>query len=82
MSHIVIGGRIKELRRDKGWTLLTLAQRAGIGKSTLYYLECCFDAPQIWSVYKVAKALGVSVEYLLTGEEYARKEGNQEETYA
>ncbi|MFF0743194.1 helix-turn-helix domain-containing protein [Streptomyces sp. NPDC004111] len=62
-----IGGRIRELRAERGLTLSELALRAGIGKATLSGLEAGTRNPTLETLYAVAGRLGVPLAALLTG---------------
>lgn len=56
--------RIKKVAKDKkGWNLKTTAQEAGIGINSIYRWK--EQSPTTESLSKVAKVLGVSVDYLL-----------------
>jgi len=61
-----IGKRIEELRKDKGWTQETLAEKIGISRNTLTKLEGGFRDFKSGEFIKISKALdNVSVDYLL-----------------
>lgn len=55
--------RIKELCRAQGKTLFSLEQECGFGNGTVHKWDK--NAPSISKVIAVAKALGVSVSYLI-----------------
>lgn len=72
-ENIMIGDRIKKLRKQKGISLTELADRADISKSYLSNIERNLNQnPSIHFLMKLSKPLDVSIEYLLTGT--ARKE--------
>jgi len=59
------GTRIKELRTDKGMTLDQLAQETGSAKSYIWELENKDPPrPSADKLSAIAKALGVTVDYL------------------
>lgn len=63
-----IGQRIKKARWDKSWTMKTLADNADISDSTLIgYIENGSVKVSDATLDKIAKALGVTLEYLQTG---------------
>ena len=62
------GARILQQRLVKGWGPDQLAEKAGISRTALYQLESEKTAqPRARTIERVARALGVSVEYLLNG---------------
>lgn len=64
----MIGERIKKLREQKGYTITELAELSNVSKSYLSYIERDLNKnPSIHFLMKVAKPLGVSIEYLLIG---------------
>jgi len=65
----MIGNIIKNLRKEKNLSLRSLAQSAGISKSTLSDVENSNNNPSIKTLEKIAIALDVSVKELLTSEE-------------
>ncbi|APC41560.1 helix-turn-helix domain-containing protein [Clostridium estertheticum] len=65
----MIGTIIKNLRKEKNLSLRSLAQSAGISKSTLSDVENSNNNPSIKTLEKIAIALDVSVKDLLTSEE-------------
>lgn len=62
-----VGDRIREVREDLGWTLETLAEKAGVSKGFLSDVET--NKRDISSEYllKVANAMDASLDYLLRG---------------
>ena len=63
----VIGERIKDRRAELGWTQEHLAQKAGISKSFLSELENGKRSVSADNLLDLARALGVSLDYLMTG---------------
>ena len=52
-------------------TTRALSEKSGVSKRTIdNYLKKNPQEPSVSNAYKIAKALNVSIEYLLTGEEY------------
>ena len=54
-----IGGRIRELRIEKGWTQQELAYQVGMEKSNLSVIETGKSNPQLLTICRIACALGV-----------------------
>jgi transcriptional regulator with XRE-family HTH domain len=61
----VIGKRIEELRKGKGWTQEMLAEKLKIARNTLTKLECGFRDFKSTELLNIAKVLEVSTDYLL-----------------
>lgn len=64
-----VGERINRLRESKELYQWQLAKRVGIQQATLCQIEKGRHYPTIWTAHDIAKALGVSLDYLVTGEE-------------
>jgi transcriptional regulator with XRE-family HTH domain len=63
------GKRLKELRRQKGFTLDTLSERTGISKSYLSLIERDIQSnPSLGILHRLAKTFGVEVEDLVRDE--------------
>jgi len=63
---------LKDEMRYQGLTTKELSDRSGVNKRTIdHYLMTNPQEPSVSNAYKIAKALNVSVEYLLTGKENA-----------
>ncbi|MDW3192730.1 MAG: helix-turn-helix transcriptional regulator [Cytophagales bacterium] len=56
-----IGQRIIELRTEKGWSQSDLARACGKDRQAIEKLENRKVNPTLYSLYEVAKALGVSL---------------------
>lgn len=66
--------RVKEISKQKGYTLTELADKAGIGEKSMYTWKPSEKfpngvTPKRATLEKVAKALNVSVDYLLGSED-------------
>ena len=62
-----VGERIRERRTELGWTQDQLGQKAGISKSFLSDLENGKRSVGANNLLDIARALGVSLDYLMTG---------------
>lgn len=63
-----LGDRIKERREELGWTQDVLAEKAGISKGFLSDLENSKRNVGADTLLDIAKVLGLSLDYLMTGE--------------
>ena len=63
-----VGERIKKRRAELDWTQDQLAQKAGISKSFLSDLENGKRSVGAENLLDIARALGVSIDFLMTGE--------------
>ena len=64
-----IGGNIKEVRHGLGYSQEKLADMCEISNSTLSAYENSRKIPNLITIAKIAKALGVSIERLYYGDE-------------
>lgn len=62
-----VGDRIKQRRLELTWTQDQLAQKAGISKSFLSDLENGKRSVSADNLLDIARVLGVSLDYLMTG---------------
>jgi transcriptional regulator with XRE-family HTH domain len=62
-----VGERIKKRRAELDWTQDQLAQKAGISKSFLSDLENGKRSVSANNLLDIARALSVSLDYLMTG---------------
>lgn len=62
-----LGQRVRDIRTAKGWTVEELAAASGCDPNTVYNVERARHEPRIYTVYRVAQALGCSLDYLVTG---------------
>jgi putative transcriptional regulator len=60
-----IGQRIIELRSKKGWSQSDLAREAGKDRQAIEKIENGKVNPTLYSLYEIAKALGVPLPTLL-----------------
>jgi putative transcriptional regulator len=59
--------RIRELAEQKGWTLKQVADRSGVNYNTVrsYVQRDALNTADISAVYKIARALEVTIEDLV-----------------
>ena len=62
---MTIGDRIKKARESKGFTQSELAEKIGVAKSTIAGYEKGNREPDAVKINALAKALGVSGDYIL-----------------
>jgi transcriptional regulator with XRE-family HTH domain len=63
------GDRIREFRKDLGWTLDKLAEKTKLSKGFLSDVEGNNRNASTENVLKIANAMGASLDYLLRGEQ-------------
>jgi transcriptional regulator with XRE-family HTH domain len=63
------GDRIREFRKDLGWTLDKLAEKTNLSKGFLSDVEGNNRNASTENVLKIANAMGASLDYLLRGEQ-------------
>ena len=63
---LVLGARVRELRKSQGWTLETAARHAGLARSTLSKIENGQMSPTYDALKKLAEGLQISVPQLFT----------------
>ena len=61
------GLRLKELRKQKGWTQKELAKQIDVRFAQLNKYECGMHIPPIEKLIQVSDILGVTLDYLVTG---------------
>ncbi len=69
-----IGGKVRELRREQGLSVRTLAARTGFSPSFISQMEAEVVSPSIASLGKVAEELGVSLGQFFSSLESAPRE--------
>jgi transcriptional regulator with XRE-family HTH domain len=60
-----IGAKVAHARKERGWSLAQLAQRAGVSPAAVHKVEKSGMTPTIASLMKIAAALGKSVSYFV-----------------
>lgn len=64
-----LGRNVKRWRTERGFTLDTLASRAGVSRGMLIQIEQARTNPSLGTVVKIGDALGVSITTLLDYEQ-------------
>jgi transcriptional regulator with XRE-family HTH domain len=67
-----IGAKVAKARAERGWSLATLAERAGLSTAAVHKIEKSGMTPTIASLMKVASALGKSVGFFVEEVEATR----------
>lgn len=62
-----LGQRIKQLRKDKGWTQKELANRIGTSPAQLNKYESGHNTPPLDKLILFAEVLTTTADYLITG---------------
>ncbi len=68
-SIYCIGTRIRERRKEKGWTQKDLAQRIGTSYKYISHVENGVKFPSLEMLICLARELDVSLDYLISSEE-------------
>jgi transcriptional regulator with XRE-family HTH domain len=61
-----LGARVRDLRKERNWTMEQAAQQAGLARSTLSKIENGQMSPTYDALKKLAVGLGISVPQLFT----------------
>lgn len=64
-SETLFATRLREARDARGWSQAELAQRADMQPSAIAHFEAARRKPSFDNVRRLAKALGVSTDYLM-----------------
>ena len=59
--RLKIANKIRKLRKEKAWTVEELAEKAGLSKSSLNYIERGVSDPKLSSLFNISKAFGLSI---------------------
>lgn len=72
---IKLGAMFREIRVYKGLSMAALAEKAGVGESTIYMLEKERGYPRIDTVMLIAEGLEVPLSKIIEEAEYAEQHG-------
>lgn len=75
-----LGARVRELRKERGWTLEQAASHAGLARSTLSKIENGQMSPTYEALKKLAEGLAISVPQLFTPPSRAQVTGRMSVT--
>lgn len=73
MIGLTVGDRVRNARTQKGWSQKQLASAASVSQVTISNIENN-NTESSKNIPDVAKALGTSVEYLISGHEYIMRQ--------
>ena len=65
INYVIIGNRIKELRRRKHWTQAILAERSEVEPSNISHIERAATKVSLPTLIKIANALDASLDELV-----------------
>jgi transcriptional regulator with XRE-family HTH domain len=66
--------KLIKLRQERGWTQAELAQRAGLKQSAIARIEGGDSVPRIDTAMRIAKALGMKLDFVRPGQEQDRSD--------
>jgi transcriptional regulator with XRE-family HTH domain len=64
MEPLRLGARVREIRRERNWTLEEVSRRTGLGRSTLSKIENEQMSPTFEVLRKLAAGLGIEIPQL------------------
>lgn len=64
---------LRETRIKRGIKQYQLADMVGVGNNTIWNYERGESVPNLYTAADIAKALGVSIDYLVYGEEVRKR---------
>lgn len=67
LDYVMIGNRIREVRKSKKWTQEILAEKSGIEPSNISHIERAATKLSLQTLVSIANALEVSADDLLYG---------------
>lgn len=76
MSHATIGNRLRDIRRDAGYTQDEIATALGMTQSMVLQIERGTKQLSLLNAAKLAEMLGCNIEDLLEEEHHERKTGD------
>ena len=68
---MTFGLRIGQLRTERGWSQLELANKTDMGQATIYYYEAGKGLPRIDTLARLSRAFGMTINELLEGVEFS-----------
>ena len=82
VDELDLGRRVRELRKERGWTLERAATEAGLARSTLSKIENDQMSPTFELMKKLAVGLGIDVPQLFIPPQTAQASGRLDVTKA
>lgn len=67
IDYISIGSRIREIRKEKGWTQAKLAEKSGVEPSNISHIERAATKLSLPTLINIANALGVTLDEIVYG---------------
>lgn len=74
MDKVILGQQLRKVRREKGYTLQNLAEKAGVGNVYLSEIERGLKMPSLGSFIRLVEALEISADSILRGDLSSGKE--------
>ena len=68
---MTFGVRIGQLRTERGWSQLKLANEADLAQGTIYCYEAGKSLPRIDTLARLSRAFGMTINELLEGVEFS-----------
>lgn len=65
IDYVIIGERIREFRKSKGWTQAVLAEKSGVEPSNVSHIERAATKVSLPTLICIANALGVTLDELV-----------------
>ena len=82
MANLVLGKKIKQLRKEKGYTLQQLADIIGAGKSYIWEIENRgLKRPSAERLASIANALDVTTDFLINDDQAEISEDENKEIF-
>lgn len=67
IDYISIGSRIREIRKENGWTQAKLAEKSGVEPSNISHIERAATKLSLPTLINIANALGVTLDEIVYG---------------
>lgn len=70
-----LGARVQASRKCMNWTLRQLGERVGMSQSGIFQIEHGTSMPGAGTLWRLSRALQVSIDWIVTGKEYPEPAG-------
>jgi transcriptional regulator with XRE-family HTH domain len=67
-DRLALGKRVRRLRQERRWTVVELAERSGVQEWIIHRCESGRSNTRLENLVPLARALGVTLDYLVHGE--------------